>query len=128
MRLLLDTHSFIWWDLEPEKLSRRVFAALSDRANTVHVSLVSAWEIQIKSQTGKLRLSNSLAEVINDHCARFGFLIESITLEQILGLAELPLHHRDPFDRLLVAQAREGGFELVSSDPHLASYDVRLFW
>ncbi len=128
VKLLLDTHTFLWWDMSPEKLSRRVFAALSDRSNAVHLSVVSAWEMQIKSQTGKLRLVEPLADTTAVHCARSGFIVEAVMLDDILGLAALPLHHRDPFDRLLIAQARVGGFEFVSSDPMTARYDVRLFW
>ena len=128
MRLLLDTHAFIWCDLTPERLSPRVQAAIRDTGNSVHLSLVSVWEMQIKMQNEKLRLSKSLTEVIEEQRATNGIVIQPVTLEDILGLADLPLHHRDPFDRLLVAQARQENFELVSSDPHLASYDVRLFW
>ncbi len=127
MKLLLDTHTFLWWDNEPAKLSRNVLNACFDPQNTLFLSVVSVWELQIKLQIGKLDLRLPLSDVLDDH-RRKGLLIVSLEVTDILGLAALPMIHRDPFDRLLVSQARRTGFPLVSRDPLIANYGVTTLW
>lgn len=128
MKLLLDTHTFIWWDDEPARLSSIALTACRDPGNTLHLSLGSVWELQIKSQLGKVKLPKPLGELVQSHELRNALFIEPITREDILGLSALPAHHRDPFDRILIAQARRGGFHFVTCDPEIAKYDVEVLW
>ncbi len=127
MRLLLDTYCFIWWDNDKSRMSSSALAACGDRANGLFLSVVSIWEMQIKIQTGKLRLRLPLRDILREQ-QRNDVIIELVEIEDILGLAALPMLHRDPFDRLLVAQAQRGGFHLVSADPQVARYAVPTLW
>ncbi|NOZ51012.1 MAG: type II toxin-antitoxin system VapC family toxin [Chloroflexi bacterium] len=128
MKLLLDTHAFIWWDSDPAKLPTQVLALCQDRANIVLLSVASAWEMQIKLQLGKLRLNLPLAEVIESQQQSNNIELLPITLTHVLALQDLPAHHRDPFDRLLIAQANAEDATLVSGDPIFAKYPVKLLW
>ena len=124
MRLLLDTHTLIWWALSPEKLPNRVLTQLSDVENTLSLSLVSIWEMQIKLQLGKLTLNLPLPELIGSQSQINGLQILAIELAHIWKLAALPSQHRDPFDRLLAAQALVEHLPLVSID----AYQVERLW
>ena len=128
MKLLLDTHALIWLLSSPEKLPPPTLDACTDRRNPLLVSLVSLWEIQIKSQLDKMRPRGFLPEIMTAAEDRSTFDLLPITADHILGLDDLPLHHRDPFDRLLISQARAEGARLVSKDRALSSYDVELLW
>jgi PIN domain nuclease of toxin-antitoxin system len=128
MKLLLDTHSFIWWDGEPSKLSARATALCSDPNNILLFSVVSAWEIQIKLHLGKLTLHRSLGDLIDEQRRVNGLEVLSVTLPHVLALSGLPDHHKDPFDRLLIAQANCEGATLVSADPVFAQYPVTVAW
>lgn len=103
MKLLFDTHAFIWWDGDASKLSTAALAACQSQANSLHLSLASIWELQIKLQLGKLSLRLPLADVVRDQQHQNGLVLEPVTLEDILALSALPALHRDPFDRLLIA-------------------------
>ena len=128
MKLLLDTHTFIWWDSEPAKLSSSALSACQDQANTLILSVVSVWEMQIKSQLGKLRLNLPLIEIITGQQQTNNIEILPIELEHVLELQSLPHHHGDPFDRLLIAQANAEGAVLVSGDSVFSKYPVTLVW
>ena len=128
MRLLLDTHTFIWWDTAPSNLSEQVLAACRDRSNVLLLSVASVWEMQIKSQLGKLRLDLPVAEIIEAQRTTNHLEILPIYLEHVLGLQEISLHHRDPFDRLLIAQANVENAVLVSGDSVFGQYSVDLLW
>ena len=128
MKALLDTHAFIWWANEPARLSPKALTLCQDRSHTILLSLVSVWEIQIKYQLGKLQLRLSLAELIEEQQRANQLEILPITLIHILGLTDLPTHHRDPFDRLLIAQAVSERLTLISHDPHIAQYHVHVIW
>jgi PIN domain nuclease of toxin-antitoxin system len=128
MRLLLDTHTFIWWDSDPEKLSSKALALCQDRSNTILLSVVSVWEMQIKSQLGKLKLKSPLREVVESQCKTNGLEVLPIDLEHVLALQTLPTPHKDPFDRLLIAQANAEKAILVSNDPLFEQYPVRVMW
>jgi PIN domain nuclease of toxin-antitoxin system len=128
MKLLLDTHAFIWWDGDQSKLSPAARSACESPANSLFLSLASVWEMQIKVQLGKLNLRLPLAEILRDQQAHNGLILEAVILDDILGLEQLPPHHRDPFDRLLISQAGRGGFQLVSQDPEIARYFVPVLW
>lgn len=121
MRLLLDTHTFVWWDND------ELPATVGDRirsAETVWVSAASAWEIAIKSALRKITARGTLAAAIED----YGFDALPITVAHADAVRTLPRHHRDPFDRLLVAQARIEDLTIVSRDPAFRAYDVALVW
>jgi PIN domain nuclease of toxin-antitoxin system len=128
VKLLFDTHAFIWWDGDQSKLSAAALAACESMENRLHLSLASVWELQIKMQLGKFALRLSLANVLRDQQHKNGLVLEPVTLEDILALSALPALHRDPFDRLIIAQANRGGFRLVTHDPELARYPVAVFW
>ena len=127
MRLLLDTHTFIWWDTDPDKLSVIASRFLHDEEHELFFSVASAWEMQIKLQLGKLKLDIPLAEMIEAQRVN-GLEILPIALSHVLALGELPTHHRDPFDRLLIAQANAEGATLVSKDSVFANYSVDVVW
>jgi PIN domain nuclease of toxin-antitoxin system len=128
MKLLLDTHTFIWWDNEPDKLSTKVLDLCQDPNNRLILSVVSIWEMQIKSQLGKLTLNQSLADLIERQQGRNQIEILSIELPHILALNELPTHHKDPFDRLLIAQANIENAVLLSKDAVFSAYSVNVLW
>ena len=117
MRALLDTHAFLWWLSDDERLSEAARATIRDPVNVVLVSAASAWEIAIKSALGRLDLPEPPDSYVPDRIARSGFVELPITAAHALRVAALPLHHRDPFDRLLVAQSNAEGVPLVSTRP-----------
>jgi PIN domain nuclease of toxin-antitoxin system len=127
MKGLLDTHAFIWWDSEPSKLSAQALAFLQDPANTVLLSVVSVWEMLIKFQLGKLTLRAALAGIVAQQRAN-GIQILPVTLDHVLAVERLPTAHKDPFDRLLAAQANVEGAVLLSADPIFAQYPVHILW
>lgn len=128
MNLLLDTQGFLWWSDAPGKLSRTALAALQDPANRLVLSVVSAWEIQIKLSVGKLSLSTSLDHLIKTQQETNGVRVLPVYLEHIYHLANLPPAHKDPFDRLLIAQAIAEELTLLSADAIFARYPVSVLW
>lgn len=126
MRLLLDTHIFIWWASEPEKLSQTALTALEDATNELILSVVSAWEIQIKIQLGKLKLNKSLAELLKSQREHNELQILPLELGHVLTLDMLPLHHNDPFDRLLIAQSISERLTIVTADDSFSVYSVKV--
>jgi PIN domain nuclease of toxin-antitoxin system len=123
VQLLLDTHVFLWLLAEPERLGSHL-GAVEDPGNELFLSAASSWEIAIKSQLGRLHLPDEPRRYVLDRMRLIG--VEPLPIEhtQALAVAELPWLHRDPFDRLLVAQARDLQLHLVTSDPQIARYDV----
>jgi PIN domain nuclease of toxin-antitoxin system len=128
VNLLLDTQVFLWLDGDQAKLSPAAKSACSDTSNTLWLSVASAWEMQIKIGLGKLRLLRSLAETIASHETANGMQILSVQLAHALALEHLPSRHKDPFDRLLIAQANCEGWEIVTADPEFKAYPVRVIW
>lgn len=124
MRLLLDTHAFIWWDSDPGRLSPSALAAIRELANDVWVSVVSLWEMLIKARLGKLTLRLPLGDIIVQQQAN-GLAVLSATLTHCMALEGLPFLHKVPFDRLLIAQANVEGAALVSADTIIAQYPSR---
>ena len=118
---VLDTHALLWW-LGGEQLSAEATAAIIDPGNEVLVSVVSGWEIAIKSSRGKLTIDGDLTDDIFTN----GFDILPILCSHASHVAALPDHHRDPFDRMLIAQCQSEGFTLISRDSHMSPYDVEL--
>ena len=126
MRLLLDTHVFIWWADNPEKLSPAALSALEDEANELILSAASVWEMQIKIQLGKLKLSLPLKELVKNQQETNNLTVSPVTLPYVLALDALPFHHKDPFDRLLIAQSIEEDLTLVTADSQFSAYPVKL--
>jgi PIN domain nuclease of toxin-antitoxin system len=121
VRLLLDTHVLLWW-LEGAALAGAAAAAIADGENAVAVSAASIWEISIKRELGKLRVPADFVEHVE--ATRFSAL--PVTADHGWRAGGLPPHHRDPFDRVLVAQAQVEGLTLVTRDPRFSQYDVSL--
>jgi PIN domain nuclease of toxin-antitoxin system len=121
VRLLLDTHALLWW-LADDPLSDEATGCIADPGNAVAVSAASAWEISVKSALGKLRFEGSIV----DHVEASGFDPLPVSLRHAERAGALPLHHRDPFDRMLVAQAQAEGMVLVTRDVAFGAYDVEL--
>ena len=126
MKLLLDTHIFIWWADQPEKLSPAALSALQDEANDLLLSVASVWEMQIKIQLGKLKLSLPLRELIQNQQETNDLMVSPVALTHVLALDSLPFHHKDPFDRLLIAQSIEEKLTIVTADSQFSSYSVKL--
>jgi PIN domain nuclease of toxin-antitoxin system len=128
LRLLLDTNALVWTVLRPHRLSRRALEAIGDTRNTVFVSVINAWEIAIKASQGKLPVPDDIEARIRRACNDSGFDILAVELPHAFEVRRLPPHHKDPFDRMLVAQARIEGMTLVSSDGGLRAYGVDILW
>jgi PIN domain nuclease of toxin-antitoxin system len=122
LRLLLDTHVIIWALEEPARFRADTRAALENPANDLYVSVVSPWEIAIKHAKGQLAPPPDLLEELR----RQSFAELRVSWEHGLAAGALPLHHRDPFDRMLVAQAQSEGLTIVTDDPKIALYDVKV--
>jgi PIN domain nuclease of toxin-antitoxin system len=121
VRYLLDTHILLWWIADDPKLGSRTRATIADPSSDVAVSVASLWEAAIKRAVGKLRFETP---VLLDTLNRGSIRVVLITAEHALAAGDLPRHHDDPFDRMLVAQAMAEGLTLVSHDARLRSYDV----
>lgn len=128
MNCLLDTHTFIWWDMEASNLPQKVYDILLNSEITIYLSVVSVWEIQIKSKIGKLDLRKDLKEVVEEQRVENGFRLLPVTLPHVLRLGDLSLHHNDPFDRLLISQAKEEDLTLLTKDQVFSKYDVEVLW
>ncbi len=120
MTLLLDTHALLWWLDDPALLSAAANNAIADGRNTVYVSAAAAWEIAIKQALGKLTAPDELEAVMAAN--RFHAL--PVTIAHALGINDLPPIHRDPFDRLMLSQAKIEGLTFVSRDVHVPHYGV----
>lgn len=127
MILLLDTHAFIWWDTDLTRLSSVALNALRDPSNTILLSVVSIWEIQIKTQLGKYTLNQPLTQIVAAQQAN-GIQVLDVTLHHVWQLESLPAPHKDPFDRLLIAQANAEGAALFSADGIFSQYPVQIVW
>jgi PIN domain nuclease of toxin-antitoxin system len=128
MKLLLDTHTFLWLGSSPEKQSQTALAECEDPSNELYLSVVSAWEIQIKRQINRLQLGTPLDQMIRGQQSANDLGILPVELQHIYVLDELPLHHNDPFDRLLIAQAKAEQAWLVSGDNRFQPYPVDVIW
>jgi len=126
VRLLLDTHIFLWLNSEPEKLSATALEACGNPDNHLYLSLISLWEIQIKFQLGKLHLQSSWQKMLEVQRVDNGLQTLSLDENHIRQLSQLAPHHKDPFDRLLIAQAQTEKMPVVSADRVFTAYDVDL--
>jgi PIN domain nuclease of toxin-antitoxin system len=128
MRLLLDTHVFLWLNLEPEKCSEPVLRLCRQPETDLLLSMVSLWEIQVKHQLGKLPLEVSLRQLLETNQTRYGLQLLPIQPDHVYALSTLPDYHRDPFDRLLIAQAQVESLPLVTVDRNIARYAITKIW
>ena len=126
--LLLDTQALLWWLAEPEKLSMPAQAAIGDPADKVFVSAASGWELATKARLGKLPGAEGLLQDLPSLLQNQGFQPLAVQLHHGVHAGGYPQAHRDPFDRLLAAQAELEGLQLVSLDPALATFPCRLLW
>ena len=128
MRVLLDTHAFLWMALDPGKLSSAAKRRITNSGTEKLLSLASVWEAAIKLSLGKLRLDLPLAELVEEEAVQNDVALLPIAKRHVLAVASLPWHHRDPFDRLLVTQSLSEGLAIVSADAAFDAYGVRRIW
>lgn len=128
MRLLLDTHTLIWWLAGDRQLTSPAREAIADEENTVYVSAASAWEVSTKARLGKLPTAASLAQVFADEVEQQGFLPLSVSVEHGQRAGNLPGQHKDPFDRMLIAQAQAENLVLVSNEAIFDQYGITRLW
>lgn len=128
MKILLDTHCWLWWITEPERLKSSVRKQIADGNNTIFLSAASSWEIAIKYALGKLPLPEPPEEFVPNRLSREAMTALPIEHLHALRVASLPPHHQDPFDRLLVAQAQVEGIPLLTVDRQLKPYDITIIW
>ena len=128
MKLLLDTHTFLWMSLDDPQLSETARERLSDTANELYLSPASYWEIAIKISIGKYMLSEPLADVVKREVVANDLKLLAINVDHAAELSMLPFHHKDPFDRMIIAQALTGDLELISSDAIAEDYGLSVIW
>ncbi len=128
MRVLLDTHAFLWWDLDDDRLSDIARAVIRDGGNDVVVSVVTIWEVAIKSAKGRLALPSEPEIYIEDRLRRYRWRTLPIDTEHAIRAASLPPIHGDPFDRALIAQAQLEDLPIVTMDAAITRYDVETIW
>jgi PIN domain nuclease of toxin-antitoxin system len=129
VKVLLDTHAFLWWVTDDPQLSSRARRILGDSSNEAYFSAVSGWEIAIKARLGRLSVAgDNLEDFVAEQVVANGFQVLPIHVNHTLRTYSLPDYHRDPFDRLLVAQAIIEELALVTADRKLGDYKVRIVW
>ncbi|MCX6066103.1 MAG: type II toxin-antitoxin system VapC family toxin [Chloroflexi bacterium] len=128
MKALLDTHVFLWWITNRDLLSPTALKVIGDGANDLFFSAGSAWEIAIKTRMGKLRLSSELERFIAEQLTVNAFQPLPIQISHALRVHNLPDHHRDPFDRILIAQAQLENLPILSANPLISQYDIQVLW
>ena len=128
MRVLLDTHTFLWWVTNDSRLSKSVIEVIKDPEVEVLLSVVTPWEMVIKVGIGKLQLTDTPEVLVREQRSRHHFQILPIKLEHVLKVGALPDHHKDPFDRLLIAQSLEENVPLVTDDPLIQRYVLNILW
>jgi PIN domain nuclease of toxin-antitoxin system len=128
MKILIDTHCWLWWIAAPDKLSDKARNQIEDRSNTIFFSAASSWEIAIKYSIGKLKLPEHPELFVPKRLARDK--ISSMPIEHIhaLHVTDLPYHHRDPFDRLIISQSQIERIPVMTVDPQFEPYDLDLIW
>src|ERR1043166_509261 len=124
MKLLLDTHAFLWYITNDPKLPRYAFDAIRQKANETYLSVVSVWEALVKYQIGKLALPAPAAEYLTARATAHRIEMLSLDVQAVAHLLSLPLHHRDPFDRMLICQALHHELTLVTTDAWFRGYEI----
>ena len=125
MAYLLDTHIFLWWAEDSSQLSRGIRCLLADPGNVIHISAASAWEISVKRALSRIQIRD---DEVRFAIAENGFRTLTITIDHALRAGALPAHHRDPFDRMLIAQALLADLTLITADRSLSAYEVDFLW
>lgn len=128
MKALLDTHAFLWWITNDPRLTTRVLQFVRDPTHSIFLSAASGWEIAIKAGIGKLNLSDDLDAFIDEQVTLNHIDVLPVQMSHALFVRKLPGHHRDPFDRLLIAQSLIEGMPLVTVDPLIVRYPVQTIW
>ncbi|OIO69375.1 MAG: PIN domain nuclease [Zetaproteobacteria bacterium CG_4_9_14_3_um_filter_49_83] len=128
MKVLLDTHVFIWLLEDAPQLSQRARDTFTNPDNELFFSAASYWEICIKISLGKLELASDWGKIVHRELAHNNIGWLAIEPEHMQGILSLPMHHRDPFDRLLIAQAACESMSILSADQHFSSYDIPVIW
>jgi PIN domain nuclease of toxin-antitoxin system len=128
LKLLLDTHVFLWWITDDSRLSPKARELISDGQNELFLSAASAWEIAIKAQIGRLQLSDKPDILIPDQLSKNAIETLPVYLRHALHVFDLPGHHRDPFDRMIIAQAKLEDLPIISSDKIFGQYQVEVVW
>jgi PIN domain nuclease of toxin-antitoxin system len=128
LRVLLDTHAFLWWVSSDKPLPRKAAKLISDEGNIIFVSHATVWEMAIKTAIGKLTLPEAVGTFVQKQCKLNRFQLLPISLDAISMIETLPLHHNDPFDRLLVAQCLDMKIPIISADAILTKYRVTRIW
>ncbi|NCD35306.1 MAG: type II toxin-antitoxin system VapC family toxin [Spartobacteria bacterium] len=128
MNILLDTHAYLWFLAGDDSLSAKARGAIESSDNTKFVSIASLWEITIKYRLGKLELEEDLRDVIAEYVSKNGFNLLPIEIEHLLVLNQLPMHHRDPFDRILISQCIADGMACISVDGAFKEYSLNVVW
>ena len=128
MKAILDTHAVLWWVTNNPQLSQIVRDIISDSSNILYFSVASSWEIIIKVQTGKLSLPEAPTQFIQSCLTVNRFVIPPIDLSHVLQVDNLPNHHKDPFDRILIAQAQAESIPIITIDHLIVQYPVRTIW
>jgi PIN domain nuclease of toxin-antitoxin system len=128
MKLLLDTHTFIWFVTDHPRLSVTAKALIESGNNEILVSIVSLWEIALKMSLGKLNMGATFDQLIPQQLIENDMTLLPIEVSHLYQLVQLPFHHRDPFDRLLIAQGVSAGLPLISRDPQFDAYPVQRLW
>jgi len=128
MKALLDTHTFLWWITDNLKLSSRVRKIISDGKNELFLSAASGWEIAIKAQLGRIKIPDKPELFISEQMLANAIQGLPIQISHALYVYNLPPHHRDPFDRMLVAQAQLEGLPILTDDPQISQYQAKVIW
>ncbi len=128
MIALLDTNAFLRWVEGDDKLSAKAKGCIANPDNEILVSVVVAWELSVKAGQGGIRLAQPVGRYVASHIEANGFRLLGLELDDMAAIETLPLHHRDPFDRLLVAQAKNRKLPVVSSDRAFSAYGVKRIW
>ena len=128
MKILIDTPCWLWMQVEPEKLGSRARAAIQDQGNELYLSAASAWEIALKHTLGRLNLPMTPAEYVPSRMARTDTKPLPVSAEHALRVAALPMLHRDPIDRLLVAQCQVDGLHLLTAERQFRAYAINVIW
>jgi PIN domain nuclease of toxin-antitoxin system len=128
MRYLLDTHTFLWWNMDDAQLSSLAKELIADGNNEIFISAASAWEIAIKTARGRLTLPEDPTRYVSNRLSLHGFQALPVQIHHAVQVYKLPLHHADPFDRLLIAQSQIESMSLISADMEIRKYEIEVIW
>ena len=128
MRYLLDTHTFLWWNMDDAQLSSLAKELIADSNNEIFLSAASAWEIAIKTARGRLTLPEDPTRFVSNRMSLHGFQALPVQIHHAVQVYKLPMHHADPFDRLLIAQSQIESMPLISADADIRKYEVEVIW